>query len=237
VAGGLFLALTLAVQAAEDPNAAQVKKDFEDAQARYQKEPKNGEAAWQFARACFDLAELATNHTERAQIAQRGITAAHQLLARETNSAPGHYYLGMNLAQMARTRGLGALKIVSQMEQEFSRTIQLDERLDYAGADRNLGLLYRDAPTVISIGSKAKARQHLQRAVELAPNYPENGLNLIESSWKWGDRTGARRQLATLDAGWAAARTELAGVKWAASWTDWEERRQKIRKKMEEAGH
>jgi len=240
IVGVLVLTLALVLPGrtrAEDAYAALVKKDYEAAQTRFQKEPKSGEAAWQFARACFDLGELATNNTERAQIAQRGIAAAHQLLAQETNSAPGHYYLGMNLAQMARTRGLGALKIVSQMEQEFSRTIQLDEHLDYAGADRNLGLLYRDAPSVISIGSKSKARQHLQRAVELAPNYPENSLNLIESSWKWGDRTGARRQMEKLDAGWTAAHAELTGVKWSASWTDWEERRDKIRKKMDEAGH
>ena len=96
--------------------------------------------------------------SERADIAQQGIAAAWQALARESNSAPAHYYLGMNLAQLAQTKMLGALKIVDRMEREFTTTRELDEHFDYAGADRNLGLLYRDAPSIGSIGNRSKAR-------------------------------------------------------------------------------
>src|SRR5204863_9133981 len=99
-----------------------------------------------------------------------------------------HYYLGMNLAQLAQTKMLGALKIVTQMEREFSIVRDLDEEFDQAGADRNLGLLYRDAPAIGSIGSRGKARQHLEHAVKLAPPSPENRLNLIETYLKWGER-------------------------------------------------
>ena len=109
----------------------------------------------------------------------------------------------MNLGQLARTKGLGALKLVDQMEREFSRARELDEQLDYAGPDRNLGLLYRDAPAIGSVGSRTRAREHLKRAVELAPQYPENRLNLIEAYLKWGERTGAYREL-------AGARSSLA---------------------------
>ena len=38
--------------------------------------------------------------------------ACRQALAQGSNSAPAHYYLGMNLGQLARTRGLSALKLV-----------------------------------------------------------------------------------------------------------------------------
>ena len=31
--------------------------------------------------------------------------------------------------------------------------------------------------------------------MELAPRYPENRLNLIEAYLKWGERTGAHREL------------------------------------------
>src|SRR5260370_16378550 len=50
------------------------------------------------------------------------------------------------------------------------------------------------APSWISIGSKSKARKHLIHAVELAPNYPENRLNLAEGYVKWSDRVGVRRE-------------------------------------------
>ena len=62
----------------------------------------------------------------------------------------------MNLGQLARTRGLSALKLVDQMEREFTRARDLDEHLDWAGPDRNLGLLYGDAPVIGSIGSRTR---------------------------------------------------------------------------------
>ena len=47
---------------------------------------------------------------------QQGIAAAKQAVSRASNSAPAHYYLGMDLAQLAQTKSLGALKLVGQME-------------------------------------------------------------------------------------------------------------------------
>ena len=37
---------------------------------------------------CYDLADFATNDTERAQLANQGIAACRQLVAREPKSAP-----------------------------------------------------------------------------------------------------------------------------------------------------
>src|SRR5437764_993831 len=114
----VWLALALAARAslaagaeAEPELAAAAKRIFWDTKGQHQKQPANTEAAWHFARACFDLAEFATNSAERAQIAEQGIAACRQVIARDPNSAPGHYYLGMNLAQLAQTKGLSALKI------------------------------------------------------------------------------------------------------------------------------
>src|SRR2546425_10864283 len=112
--------------------ARRAKKIFDESHARYHYDTNNVEAAWQFARACFDLADFKTRNSERADIAQQGIAAARQALARESNSAPAHYYLGMNLAQLAQTKMLGALKIVNQMEREFTIVRGLDEKLDEA---------------------------------------------------------------------------------------------------------
>jgi tetratricopeptide (TPR) repeat protein len=219
--------------ASQQEFAAYAIRAFEQAERRYQALPSDNEAAWQFARACFDLADVATNRADRAKIAERGITVSRQLVARAPNLAQAHYYLGMDLAQLAQTKGLGALKIVKQMEQEFALTRKLDEQFDYAGADRNLGLLYRDAPAIGSIGSRTKAREHLQRAVELAPKYPENRLNLAESYLKWGNRTGALTELKAVEELWPSARTNLAGPAWASSWADWEARLPKLKRKLE----
>lgn len=221
-------------QAAEMELDAYAKKSFQEANVRYQQQPGKAAAAWQFGCACFDLAEFATNHTQRASLAERGIAACRLAIARESNSAPAHYYLGMNFGQLARTKGLGALRLVDQMEREFLRARDLDEQIDYAGPDRNLGQLYSDAPVFGSVGSRARAREHLKRAVDLAPRYPDNQLNLVEAFLNWGDRAGAQRQLQTLEDLWPAARTNFVGAAWAASWADWEPRLKKLKKKIEE---
>lgn len=228
-------AFAWAASASEPPFAAQAQRTFWEALKRYEAEPRNDEAAWEFGRACFDRADFATNSTERAEIANLGIAACEQLLARESKSAPAHYYLALNLGQLAQTKGLGALKIVDRMEKEFLIVLDLDHRFDFAGADRGLGLLYRDAPAIASIGSRSKAKHHLQCAKELAPAYPENGLNLIESYLRWSDRNGARRELKSLEELWDSARRTLIGEKWAASWMDWEKRLKQVKKKVEEA--
>ena len=214
---------------------AAAQKAYVAAQERYSAEPNNAEAAWKFARAGFDRAEYATNNAERALIAEQGITPCRELLARGIRIAPVHYYLGMNLGQLARTKALGALRIVDEMEHEFKMARSLDEHFDYAGPDRNLGLLYSEAPRVASIGNRSRARQHLQRAVELAPDYPENRLNFAEACLKWADYRLAKREFKALEDIWPKARTQFAGPEWESSWLDWEARLQGLREKLE--GH
>jgi hypothetical protein len=219
--------------AVEGEQSGAALQTFRQAQADYKKQPQDPQAAWHFGRACFDLADYATNSAERAEIAAQGIAACRQSIARGSNSAPAHYYLSLNLGQLARTRDLGALKLVDEMEQEFIRAIGLDAAFDYAGPERSLALLYRDAPAIVSIGSRSKARQHLQRALQMAPQYPDNRLILIESCLKWGDRSGAARELKILDETWQKAQADFAGPAWTTSWADWEGRREQARKKLE----
>ena len=161
--------------------------------------PSNSEKlTGRFGRACYDWADYATSNTQRAEIAKEGIAACRLLIDRQPESAWGHYYLAMDMGQLAQTKKLGALRLVRQMEGEFKIAVGLDQKLDFAGPDRNLGLLYLEAPGwPTSIGSKARARQHLERAVELSPDYPENILNLAEAEARWGEKNAAMRGLAT----------------------------------------
>ncbi len=206
---------------------------FHQAKARFQQEPGNLQAACQFGRACFELAECATNRTQRAEIATQGIAACREAIGRSSNSAPGHYYLGLNLGELARTKGLTALSLVSTMRKEFDLARSIDPRIDYAGPDRNLGQLYRDAPALLSVGNRYEAERRLQSAVALAPDFPDNHLELIEGYIKWGELENARRQLSALEAAWPAARAKLTGPAWAASWADWGAATQRFKKQAE----
>jgi len=227
-----FLGLATAAVAQTTNNpvfAVRARAEFHRAQTQLQSKTNGLAAAWIFARACYDYADFATNDTERATIAVQGIAASREVLARRPNSAPGHYYLGMNLGQLARTEILGALKLVREMEREFKTADDLDDHFDYAGPARCLGLLYRDAPGwPASIGSRRKAREWLEHAVKLAPDYPENRLNLIESRLGWDDRPGAESELKALEALWPKAQTNFVGVAWEQSWSDWTIRKKAV---------
>ena len=200
---------------------------------QHQASPTNAGFACQFARASFFRAEFPTNTAHRVALAKAGIKACRDVLARETNSAPAHYYLGMNLGQLARTKSLGALPIVDEMEREFKAARSLDELLDFAGPDRWLGVLYLEAPSFASIGDSEKAGTHLKRALKLAPEYPENRLNLIEASVRWGELKNARQELAILEAELDAARKKFSGESWVATWVGWDRRLKRVREKLQ----
>jgi hypothetical protein len=223
---------TLADDISDTRYAKRAQDAFEHAQAAYRLQMDNPVAAWEFARACYDWADWATNKEQRADIAREGIAACQQSLV-FTNSAAGHYYMAMNMGQLARSETLGALKLVREMEREFLTSAELDPGADFAGAERGLGLLYRDAPGwPMSIGNRPRARKNLEIAVALASNYPENILNLAESEMKWGEKVEAGKELAALDALWPAAQKAFSGPHWEWSWADWTQRRDALRKKL-----
>ena len=229
---GLFMGCGLGFSE-NTPNFAQrAEKHFLEARKRFQTNTNEVEAAWQFGRSCFDWADFAKNDAQRESVAGEGIAACRQVIVRDPKSAPGHYYLAMNLGQLAQTKTLGALRIVDEMEREFKIARDLDAKFDYAGPDRGLGLLYSEAPGwPASVGSKSKARQHLQRAAQLAPGYPENHLCLLEAYLKWSDKKNLMRELKITEELLPQARKEFTGAAWEQSWVDWDKRWKRIREK------
>jgi tetratricopeptide (TPR) repeat protein len=217
--------------------AAQAERAYNEAQQRSRQEPTNSAAVLQLARAAFDWGELAPNDDTRENVAERGIGAARSLLSREPTNAAAHYWLGMNLGQLARTKTLGALRLVREMEDEFHRARSLDENVDYAGPDRSLGYLYRDVPGwPTSIGSKKKAREHFERAVQLHPEFPDNQLGLLESFEKWADKKNFERQLPITEKAVSDARAKFTGASWESSWADWTRRLAEMKRKSAGVG-
>lgn len=196
---------------------------YQSARTNWLASPTNVARAWEFARATFDLAEFATNDTQRAQLAVEGIDATRKAIALEPGSAAAHYYLAMNLGQMARTQLLGALRLVTEMEKHFKIAAGLDAAFDYAGPDRNLGILYREAPGwPASIGSKTKSRHHLRRAVELSPKYPGNQLELLIAHLDWKESKESKTTAENIARLLPEARKTFTGIPWEWSWDDWE---------------
>ena len=203
--------------------AARAETAYNEAGRKVRQEPTNTLALVELARATFEWAEFSRQDSDRAELAQHGIDAARLALSRDDTNAAAHFWLGMNFGQLARTKSLGALKLVREMESEFLRAASLDEHTFFAGPDRTLGMLYRDAPGwPTSIGSKKKARQHLERAAQLHPEFPENQLALLESLEQWGDKRDFERQIKVVKKTLAESRAKFTGVTWEANWAEWE---------------
>ena len=178
------------VAAIPAPTQPQAFQWYATARSNYFAHVGDINSAWKFAEACFEWAEYATNDTQRAALAEEGIAAAKFATGMDPKSAPAHFYLAMNKGQLARTRSLTALGLVKEMEESFLRAIKLDPTFDYAAPHRSLGMLYLDAPGwPASIGNKSKARKHLEKAVEIGPDYPTNHLTLMDAYLRWGDKS------------------------------------------------
>jgi tetratricopeptide (TPR) repeat protein len=230
LAFALIIALFLTPRAFAETASARAERIYRQASAEFKESPSSITAAWQFGRACFDLAEFAKNDPQRAALAEEGIAACRAAIARKYSVAPAHHYLALNLGQLARTKTLGALKLVREMETEFKAAIELDPKFDHAGAHRSLGMLYKEAPGwPTSIGNRNKAKFHLRKAVELSPDYPENRLTLLEACLDWGDRHAVVEELPALAATFESARKKLTGDEWTSSWRDWENRLDKLK--------
>lgn len=200
---------------------------------RYEQDRSQLQNAWQFGQACFELGDIVPSNARRAKLATEGLDTCQAALERDPKLAAAQYYYALNLGQLARTKSIGALKLVSQMENALKQSIRLDPQVDFAGPHRSLGLLYRDAPGwPVSVGSRKKAREHLQRAVEIRGDFPENWLTLLESYAQWGDKRSLEPEIKKVDEILAAARNKYSGPEWAVPWQDWERRWQALLKRI-----
>lgn len=221
-------------EASSRANSNRVHLAYVKTKAQFAHETTNSQTAWHFARACFARADFSTNDAQRAAFAEQGIAASKRAIDLSSNSAAGYFYLGVNLGQLARTKLFTALGLLDEMEVAWEKSIALDAKFHYAAADRSLGLLYLDAPGwPLSLGSRSKARQHLQKATERVPEYPENHLCWLEARLKWGETKAVKAQLATMETMMQSARTNLTGERWSRDWEDWDARWKTIKAKAD----
>ena len=233
----LLLGLAGFLRAETNDFPARAERAFNEAKAAARKNPDDHAVSIQLARVAFDRAEYARDDDAREEIAQVGIAAARAVLARQSTNSAAHYWLGMNLGQLARTKTLGALKLVREMEDEFHRARTFDPHTDYAGPDRSLGMLYRDAPGwPTSIGSRKKAREHFDLAIRLHPEFPDNQLGLLEAFDDWADRKSFPRQLVITEKIIADAKRKFVGEPWTSSWADWTQRLAKMKRRSDNSG-
>jgi len=139
-------------------------------------------AQWEAAEALQFLAANETRSDLRRQYAQRGIVFARRARELKPDGVEACYWYALNVGWLADVDRAYGLDAVTEMQSALNRAIELDERYDYGGPLRVLGILYLRTPQPpSSIGSPRKGLRLLQRAVSLFPDYPENYLYLAEA--------------------------------------------------------
>jgi tetratricopeptide (TPR) repeat protein len=134
------------------------------------------------AEALAFVSENATDTSVRRDTAKSAIVLARHASELKPGGVEGHYWFAINVGLLADADRLYGLKAVGEMETALKRAIEIDERYDFAGPSRVLGILHlRTPPPPTSIGSARKGLKLLRRAVELFPDYPENYLYLAEA--------------------------------------------------------
>lgn len=159
--------------------------------------PGDFEAAWQWARAAFWLADAAGAERERrAWFSQRGAEHAELAVAAQPRRVEGHYYRGVNLGYLARSRTVGALELLQPIYKSALAALGADEAFDHAGPLRLLGGVLINAPSwPASVGDPDEGVERLARAVQLAPEFPLNHLLYGEALLKVDRAAEAEAQL------------------------------------------
>ncbi len=161
--------------------------------------PASVEACWKGAKAAFLLAFSGDSSERRLHFARRGQGFALRGIEQDPDCAPCHYYLALNLGLHAREAPLEAPTLVKSLIAEAKKAAALDPAFDHAGPYRLLGRVYTQLPPPpASFGDPDLAVTYLERAVELAPDYPPNRLHLAEAQMALEETESARTLLFAL---------------------------------------
>lgn len=140
-------AIVYAEDAPLDPAIVQLQHDW--AKANYRTAKEQQEAAFKTL-------------TERA----------HQISATSANKAEALIWEGIALAGYAKAKGgVGALNIAEQARDALLESLKLNPQALQGSAHTSLGSLYYKVPRwPIGFGDKKKAKEHLEKALQLNPN-------------------------------------------------------------------
>jgi TRAP transporter T-component len=173
----LLLALTHAL-AAPVADAPGDDRDAIRAQlVRIRAESRSAQRLAQEARLLHYMAEVAASDEERGTLRAQGLLAAEAALAIDREEPAAILWWTAHRGSLVSPRDpIAALRAAAEIETELLRLRELAPGYDHGAADRVLGVLYRRAPPLISVGSMKKAEEHLRAAMQRDPSYPGNQL-------------------------------------------------------------
>ncbi|HKR01851.1 MAG TPA: TRAP transporter TatT component family protein [Pyrinomonadaceae bacterium] len=153
---------------------------------------------WRKGRALFFLGQEAETVDEARAHHARAARACEQAVGDQPLRVEGHFWLGVNLALLARNENpLKALRLALRARRSLERAVRLDPAYHGAGPLRVLARLQQNLPRLLG-GGGARALSNYERAIELAPTNTVTRLYLAELLLETGDEARARTVLLAL---------------------------------------
>jgi tetratricopeptide (TPR) repeat protein len=126
------------------------------------------EAAWKLSRVSYWIGTHAPEAERRAALEQ-GVTAGEVAIRFRPDRPEGHFWLAADMGALAESFGIvQGLKYRSRIKSELERVTVIDPVRQEDSADSALGQWYFEVPRLLG-GSRAKAEDHLRRALDRFP--------------------------------------------------------------------
>lgn len=154
---------------------------------KIQSQPETSLNNLDLAEAYFFIASITEPNKEKLKLHQLGAKLAEQILKSEPENDRALLWMVVNsLNWLKIKRPFSALWKLGNLEKKLLELRSRDQNIEYAAADRVLGIIYAESPTWI-IGSKNKANKHFQDALRVAPEFPANKILYAEFLTNQGD--------------------------------------------------
>lgn len=172
----------------------------------------------------------AKDRGDAKDLARKGISSAERCLMRAPENAGCYYWHAVNTGLYYRAKIVGYQTGIKRMIEDCKQVMNINPGYDHAGAYRMLGQIYTQLPQT---GARADsttrdlplAEDYLKKAVQLAPDYPENHLALAETYLE------EKKFAEAFD---ALSKSKVLAPQWKhdLSYDDWNEQMQGLEKKI-----
>lgn len=135
------------------------------------------------AEALFWLGEYATEKADKEKYFSEGVEHGKIAVEKAPDSAAAHLWYAANMGAHGLIRGImSSLFYLGPIDQHGKRAIDLDESFFYGAPLRLMGRYYHQAPGwPVGKGDLGKAISHLEKAVDVGPEFLLNHLYLAEA--------------------------------------------------------
>jgi tetratricopeptide (TPR) repeat protein len=138
------------------------------------KEPNSVEALWKTARACFWIADHASDKKKKIADFEKGIAYVKRAVEIEPKSVEAHFWLAALWGSYGETKGvLKSLSLLKPIRKELETVNRLNDRYQGGAGYRVLGIVDYKVPGIAG-GSKKRALEQLNKALTIDPSNPFN---------------------------------------------------------------